>query len=232
MRSRATLDLLRRTGLCAILDDGLAGPDGLVRLAGTLSRAGVRVFQLRVKSLGDGAAYRLAVRLRSALRGGSLLVNDRCDLALACGADGVHLGQEDLPAPRARGLLGRGAVVGLSAGTPAEMSRALGAGPDYVSIGPAYRTGTKRDAGRPLELAGFRRLARRVPRATPVLAVGGVTPDNVGVLLDSGADAVAAASCWTRSRDPGGTARDILGIVAAAKRRRPAGRSRSGWELK
>jgi len=216
--ARHALDRLRRTGLYAILDAGLATPDSLLRLGSTLAGAGIHVFQLRVKSFPDAAAYRLALRLRAAIRGRILLINDRCDLAVACRADGVHLGQDDLPPELARRVLGRQAIVGLSAGSCGEMVRALRARPDYVSIGPAYRTSTKADAGRPLGAAGFGRIAACVPARVPVLAVGGVTPDNVGSLIGSGADAVAAASCWSRAPDPGRTARRFLGVVAAAKK--------------
>ncbi len=178
------------------------------------------MFELRVKILSDATFLSLAARLRSCLPRCALLINDRCDVAAVVKADGVHLGREDFPIRAARRLLGPQTVIGASAGSPGELASALREAPDYVSLGPAFRTSTKRDAGPALGYAGFQRLARGMRAGVPKLAVGGITPDNVGILVRSGADAVAAASCWWRAGDPGRTARRFLATIARARRHR------------
>ncbi len=197
----------------AILDGGLRTPEGLVRLARALARGGIRVFQLRWKGGHDRAVIGVALRIGKAVPGCSLLLNDRVDLAVAAGAAGVHLGAEDLPAAVARHILGPGRVVGLSAGTPAEVARAVAARPDYVSLGPAFRTGTKADAGRPLGPRGVRRLRRLVPAGLPVLAVGGINSDNGASLVTAGVTAVAVASWWPRPKRAARAACEMLAAV-------------------
>jgi thiamine-phosphate pyrophosphorylase len=171
-----------------------------------------------MKGAPDRAILEAAARVRRMIGGRcALVLNDRCDLAAAAAADGVHLGQEDLPAAAARRLLGARAIIGLSAGTPAEVARAIRERPDYLSLGPAFPTGTKRDAGPALGAAGFRRLAARAGRRCPLLAVGGIRPDNVGDLIRSGANAVAVASWLIRARAPRRAARRLMEAVRAAR---------------
>jgi len=184
----------------AILDAGLARPSALLSVAIRARRAGVRVFQLRAKDLPDAAFVRLARDIMGALHGRLMLVNDRCDVALAAGAHGVHLGQDDLPVAVARRILGHGAVIGLSAGNTAEVRKAVAQRPDYVSIGPVFRTRTKGDAGPSLGPGGYARLSRLVPPGIPRVAVGGLTPHNVSSLSPAAVDAVAAASWWLGNR--------------------------------
>ncbi|MEK7475852.1 MAG: thiamine phosphate synthase [Candidatus Coatesbacteria bacterium] len=215
---RAATRRLAATGVYAIL--GGLPPRGLVSVARRLRRGGIRVFQLRLKHARDRDILRIAGDLRRALGGCTLVLNDRCDLAGAAGVDGVHLGQDDLPLYEARRLLGPGVWIGLSAGTPAEVAQAVEEHPDYISLGPAYATRTKRDAGPALGGRGFRRLAGLAGRDRPLLAVGGVRPDNVGDLIGNGATAVAAASWLTRAADPEGAARRLMEAVSAARRSR------------
>jgi len=184
----------------AILDAGLARPAALLAAAVRARRGGVRVFQLRAKLLSDAAFTRLARAVLRVLPGRLLLVNDRCDIALVAGAGGVHLGQDDLPVAVARRILGRGAVVGLSAGNAAEALRAVAQRPDYISIGPVFRTRTKGNAGHPLGPRGYTRLSKLVPPGIPRVAVGGLTPHNVSSLSSATVDAVAAASWWLGNR--------------------------------
>jgi len=217
MNRRLLMRALRRTGVMAIMDDSHGSPAEIVRRAARLAEGGIRVFQLRVKKLADRDFLDLARRLRKAVP--VLFINDRCDIASLSGADGLHAGIDDLPPPAVRRLLGSGIALGLSAGTPAELAGTLDARPDYISLGPVYPTRTKGDAGAALGSSGFARLARRARRrgARTVLAVGGVTADNVGVLVRSGADAVAAAGVWWRSADPARTAREFVSAVALAR---------------
>ena len=139
LRTKRSIRQLQGTGLCAILDDAWGTPHALVRLAQVLAGAGVRVFQLSIKRLPDAVFHRVAARLRATLPRCSLLINDRCDVALAAGADGVHLGQADLPVKVARRLMGARAVIGVSAGMPGELRAVQREDPDYVSMGPVGR---------------------------------------------------------------------------------------------
>lgn len=210
---------LLETGVLAILDTGIPRfRRDPVSGARALARAGIRFFQLRAKGVLDPEFLELAFLLRSALPGCVLTMNDRCDIAAASGVDGVHLGMDDLPPRAARAMLGRKAVIGASGGNNREVTLQCRERPNYLSVGPVYATATKSGAGSPLGTVGFRRLASMVPPGMARLAVGGITPDNVGGLMNSGADAVAAASWWWRGTGPGWAARSMLEAVAEARK--------------
>jgi thiamine-phosphate pyrophosphorylase len=185
-----------RLGLYVITD---ARPDlgrGHLEVAEAALEAGADAVQLRAKDVGGREMYELAVGLKELLgRRGSgtlFLVNDRVDVALAAGADGVHLGWDDLPPARARLLLGEEKVLGVSASSTAEALAALEAGADYLGAGPVYPTGTKADAGEPIGLEGLREITGRVD--IPVVAIGGITVDRVREVLEAGALGVAVIS--------------------------------------
>lgn len=185
-----------RLGLYVITD---ARPDlgrGHLEVAEAALEAGADAVQLRAKDVGGREMYELAVGLKELLgRRGSgtlFLVNDRVDVALAAGADGVHLGWDDLPPARARLLLGEEKVLGVSASSTAEALAALEAGADYLGAGPVYPTGTKADAGEPIGLEGLREITGRVD--IPVVAIGGITVDRVREVLEAGASGVAVIS--------------------------------------
>jgi len=185
-----------RLGLYVITD---ARPDlgrGHLEVAEAALEAGADAVQLRAKDVGGREMYELAVGLKELLgRRGSgtlFLVNDRVDVALAAGADGVHLGWDDLPPAQARLLLGEEKVLGVSASSTAEALAALEAGADYLGAGPVYPTGTKADAGEPIGLEGLREITGRVD--IPVVAIGGITVDRVREVLEAGASGVAVIS--------------------------------------
>ncbi len=213
---------LLRTGVLAILDLGIHGPEmRLVRLARNLRRAGIRFFQLRAKSAEDAVTLRIAGALKAALPGCVLTINDRCDISLVARLDGVHLGVDDLPFAAARKLLGPRKVIGVSAGNRYEVRGMAAVRPDYISIGPVHATGTKPDAGKPLEVSGFVSLARMTASPIPRVAVGGINPDNAYTLIKSGADAVAVASWWLKISDPARAAKQMLEAVKEAGRAGP-----------
>src|SRR3989454_2356270 len=116
-----------------------------------------------------------------------VIVNDRVAVALAAGAAGAHLGQDDPPLDRLRPHLPHGFVLGISVGSPAEAARVGDWPADYWSVGPCFATGNKADAGTPLGPEGFAALARLAPAGLPVIAIGGITPANVGALAKGGA---------------------------------------------
>jgi len=219
-RLKPSLSSLLRTGVLAIIDSGVfPGLPSMVRAASGLSAAGIRFFQLRAKVMPDAELLDAAMKLKGAIPGCVLTINDRCDISAAIGAAGVHLGADDIPVEAARIILGRGGIVGASAGNPSEIRAALLDRPDYISFGPVYSTSTKRDAGRPLGVDGFTRLRRMVPKGVPILAVGGITPDNVGVLIRAGADAVAVASWWWKRGSPERAAKEMLEAVGTARKK-------------
>lgn len=193
------------------------------RLLGAVEAAlagGVVAVQLRSKQdapanlLDYGAEIGRMSRGRQAL----FLVNDRVDLALALAADGVHVGQEDLPAAAARRLMPRPSILGVSAGTVEEALAAERDGADYLGVGPVFPTATKPDAGNPLGPAGLSAIAGAV--RIPVVGVGGINPENAASVIAAGAAGVAVVSAILGSRNPEAAARELLARVAAAKAER------------
>ncbi|GIX06963.1 MAG: thiamine-phosphate synthase [Candidatus Poribacteria bacterium] len=137
-----------------------------------------------------------------------LIVNDRLDIAMAVDAEGVHLGQEDLPAEVARRLWGLERLIGVSAHTVPQGQSALHAGADYIGFGPVYATGSKPDARPPTGVEALRRFCQRVP--LPVLAIGGVRAEHVSELLDAGAYGVAVISAVCCAEDVVAAARQFV----------------------
>lgn len=193
----------RRTADLAVYfvyDLGLSGTGDPEPLLEAVLRAGVRAVQFRAKVVPDGLAYRLARAARqvTARHGALLVVNDRLDLALAVGADGVHVGQDDLPAGVVRRLWPHG-LLGVSVRTPEEARAAEAAGADYVGAGALRSTATKDDA-RVIGIEGLRRVAAAT--RLPVVAIGGITVDDLPVLREAGMAGVAVASAIARAADP------------------------------
>lgn len=148
-------------------------------------------------------AYTRALALRQAATdvGALLIVNDRCDLAMAVDADGVHLGQEDLPVTYARRLMGPGKIIGLSTHNAAQVREAVTERPDYVGFGPIFSTATKADHDPVVGLDGLR--AARALTTLPMFAIGGISADSVGEIMALGADGVAVISAILKAPDLG-----------------------------
>jgi thiamine-phosphate pyrophosphorylase len=169
---------------------------------------GVRAVQLREKDLEGGELYRLADRLRdlTARYTARLLINDRLDVALAVGADGVHLGQTSLPVSTARQLLGPDKLIGVSTHSPDEITAAQGA--DFVVFGPVYFTPSKADYGQPQGLARLRQAVRHSP--VPVFAIGGIQADRTAAVRSAGAHGVALISALSAAAEPSRAAHELL----------------------
>jgi thiamine-phosphate pyrophosphorylase len=200
--------------LYLVADAGYASGRELPDLVEAAVAGGVTVVQLRAKSLPGGAFAELglAIARRLAGTGVPLLINDRVDIALACGAAGVHLGQEDMPVPLARRLLGPGAVIGVSVNTPDEARRAEREGADYVGAGPAYATATK---DTPLAVLGPAGIGL-VKRATgiAVVAIGGIGPRNAAEVAAAGADGVAVVSAILGAPDAKRAAEELKAALS------------------
>ena len=205
--------LARLRGLYAIVDASARRPP--LELAAAFLRGGAAVVQLRLKDLGArellGVAREAAAMCRQ--RGALLVVNDRPDVARAAGADGVHLGQEDLPVEAARAELVHDALIGLSTHSDAEIDAALAAGADYLGFGPIFATRSK--SGAPLPPPhGLAGLARAVQRAGAVVAIGGLTAATASGVAKSGAACAAAIGELCLSPDPQTAARAMAEAFA------------------
>jgi thiamine-phosphate pyrophosphorylase len=179
--------------LLAILDPGVLGGRDPLDAARAAQAGGATAVQLRLKRSGAGSMLALARALRQELTI-PFYLNDRADVAWAVGADGVHLGADDLPAEAVRAVTPRPFRIGVSVGTPGEAQIARRADPDYWSIGSVYATPTKPDAGAPIGIAGFRALATLAPAGMPLIGIGGITAQNAGELIHAGARGVAVIS--------------------------------------
>ncbi|SDX81563.1 thiamine phosphate synthase [Halopenitus persicus] len=181
--------------------------------------AGIDAIQLREKGVDARQRYRLGRRLRDRTAGTDVafIVNDRIDLAAAVDADGVHLGQSDLPVGVARERLGPSAIVGCSASTVAEATAAAEAGADYLGVGAVYGSDSKAVADRKDGIGPerVREIAAAVP--IPVVGIGGIDADNAAPVVAAGAAGVAVISAITAAEDPGAATRDLREAVADAR---------------
>jgi thiamine-phosphate pyrophosphorylase len=168
----------------------------------TAVHAGVSVIQYRDKGSSTRAMYKEALELKKLALSSLFLVNDRLDIALAIGADGVHIGQEDMPYEAARRLLGKGPVIGVTVHSLEEALIAEQDGADYLGVSPIFSTKTKLDAGAPSGTALLAEIKKAV--RIPVVAIGGITLSNAADVVAAGADALCAISAVVASEDPFG----------------------------
>lgn len=194
-------------GLCFITDRDSCDLT-CIEMAHIAMKAGVKWIQLRDKRRDRGCLYRNALHLRNITReyGAVLVVNDYVDIAAAVDADGVHLGQDDLPLREARKILGADRIIGMSTHSRDEALLAEKEGADYIGFGPIYNTSTK-DAGQPRGTDPLREVSSSVN--IPVVAIGGISGDSVEHIIEAGADAVAIASGLLN----GNLGRNTLGIM-------------------
>jgi thiamine-phosphate pyrophosphorylase len=179
--------------------------------------AGAPVIQVRAKGVTDRALYELAEAVVAKCRvvGACCLIDDRIDIAQAAGADGVHLGDEDLPVDVARRVLGPEAVIGATARNPADAKARVAEGADYLGVGPAYATTTKAGLPEPLGPAGVGAVARAV--SVPVIAISGITVARVPEVLAEGVHGIAVVAAVSRSEDPCQATADLLAAIEAAR---------------
>ena len=175
--------------------------DSKLSRAGNLSdvrqavSCGVKVVQYRNKNAETREMYQEAVRLREICRdsGSLFLVNDRIDIALAAEADGVHLGQSDMPCLAARKLLGDEKIIGVTVHNLGEALAAESIGADYLGVSPIFQTATKPDAGKPKGITLIEEIRAEVD--IPLIAIGGINHGNAGEVVRAGADGLCAISC-------------------------------------
>lgn len=159
------------------------------------SEGGARVVQLREKHLSSGEFYEqaaIAVRVGRA-RNVTIIINDRVDVALAVGADGVHLGQDDLPPDAARWLLGNHAIIGFSTHNLEQALEAARMPVNYIALGPIFGTSSKENPDPEVGLVGLEKVRQAVSKI-PIVAIGGINHENARQVIEAGADAVAVIS--------------------------------------
>jgi thiamine-phosphate pyrophosphorylase len=212
-----TLDLR----VYALLDPEHAGGHPLPELARLVAHGGATLVQLRDKRSDTRAMVERARAVKAALAPFNvpLLINDRVDVALAGGADGVHVGQEDMAVTDARRLLGRDAVIGLSIRTPEQAEAAPLELIDYAGVGGVFATTSKDNPKPPIGPAGLARVADVLRRRVPgfrLCGIAGITTANAADVITAGADGVAVISALSLTGDPQAAARELRGIVDTA----------------
>ena len=208
--------------LNAIVDPERANGRSLAELTRLVVAGGATLIQLRDKQGATRQMIEEACAIKAALAGTGvpLVINDRVDVALISGADGVHVGQDDMCAEDARRLLGPKAIIGLSIKTVALANAAPLGVLDYVGVGGVYATTSKDNPNKPIGVDGLRAICaafRAVPTDIPVCAIAGVDATNAAPVMGAGADGVAVISALSMQNDPQAAARELRAIVDAAR---------------
>lgn len=178
-------------GFYFITDRGLSRKGNISDVKSALA-AGVRVIQYREKYASTKEMYEEALRLRRLCKNITFLINDRIDIALSVNADGVHLGQDDLPYQIARKILGKNKIIGVTVHNLEEAKVAEERGTDYLSISPIFATSTKQDAGKPTGVELISKIRRHT--RLPIVAIGGINLINAPKIIRAGADGICAIS--------------------------------------
>ncbi|MGB5216938.1 MAG: thiamine phosphate synthase [Smithella sp.] len=200
-------------GLYLVTDRGLCGAKPLEEVILQAVKGGVSCVQLREKEVSTRFFVEEAIKIKNILQPYDvpLIINDRVDVALACGADGVHIGQDDMPYEIARKLMGPKAIIGLSVETWEDVLASQKLDVNYIGVSPVFATPTKTDTKGAWGLEGLRRI--KSFSRHPLVAIGGINPSNVREVLDAGADGVAVVSAICASADPETAAREIDAII-------------------
>ncbi|NLI81226.1 MAG: thiamine phosphate synthase [Deltaproteobacteria bacterium] len=203
--------------LYLVTDRHLARTGSVESIAAEALKGGVTMVQLREKDLGAGDIMKQALRLKELTDGYGvpLIINDRLDIALACRAAGVHLGQEDLPCAAARRIAGREFIIGVSVSKTAEALEAEGQGADYLATSPVFSTATKTDAPIPLGVRGLVEIRRHT--RLPLVAIGGLHAGNAAEIIQAGADGIAVVSAIMASPSPRAAAMELRLAVERAR---------------
>ncbi|WP_422877893.1 thiamine phosphate synthase [Ktedonosporobacter rubrisoli] len=201
--------LVPRLQLHVLTDRDWSRGRDMLTVAEAAIEGGATVIQLRdkVASTRKLVEEGLVLRELTRRRGVLLIVNDRIDVALAVDADGAHVGQDDMPAHLARRLLGPERILGVSAGNLEEARAAVEAGADYLGIGPIYPTRGKLDAGVPVGTQFV--LGLKLRYATPLVAIGGITAENAGEVIQAGAAGIAVITAVVNAEDIAAAARKL-----------------------
>ncbi len=201
------------SGLYIILDPSVYPGCPLVEVLEIAAQAGAFLFQYRNKNAAMKDAYTEALVLRQAAAKAGVLfvVNDRCDLALAVDADGVHLGQKDLPLDLARKVMGPDKLIGISTHNSDQVLEATAGRPDYLGFGPIFTPGSKQDYDPIVGLEGLRAIRRLT--SLPIFAIGGIQIEQAGDVIQAGANGVAVISAILKAPDISDAVKAFLGQI-------------------
>ena len=184
-----------------VTDTDMCPRENLIQVVGEAVRGGVTLIQLREKNISTRDFYNEALALKELCLKNNvpLIINDRLDIALAVDADGIHVGQSDMPVSVVRRILGNDKIIGLSAGSVKQAEEAVKDGADYLGVGAVFHTSTKSDAND----VGIEMLKKvRSSVKIPIVGIGGINADNIEELYGTGIDGVAVVSCIMASSDP------------------------------
>lgn len=192
-----------------VTDRGMLRDKSLYKAVEEAIKGGVTILQLREKDAGSGEFYNIALEMKklAGRYGVPLIVNDRLDIALAVDADGLHIGQEDLPLEVARALLGPGKILGYSVSNQAEAVYGEKNGADYLGAGPVYHTGSKVTAVEPIGAEGLKRIKESV--SIPVVGIGGIGTYNIDEVKRTGIEGISVISAILAKNDIEAAAREL-----------------------
>lgn len=212
-RKRKTNWPLKNAALYFICDPALLRSGSLLAVTKKAVAGGANIVQLRDKFSSAAAFLKEAGKLAEFLRKKKIpfIVNDRLDVALICGAAGVHLGTDDIPIPQARKLMGERKIVGASAHTVAQAKRAEQAGADYIGAGQVFHTTTKGITQHPISVKTLAAIRRAV--SIPVVAIGGIKAGNAARVMESGCAGVAVVSAIMSSKNPKKAAQLLMKVI-------------------
>lgn len=181
-------------------------------------RGGVSIVQLREKGCSSLEFYQIAVNLKKVLKPYRvpLIINDRLDIALACDAEGVHLGQTDLPFTVSRTILGKNKIIGVSVENIEQAEYMNKWNVDYIGVSPVFSTPTKTDTAEPLGLEGLRKIAEISEH--PIVAIGGINKSNAADIIGAGADSLSVVSAVMSANNPQEAAKELLTIVKQSRK--------------
>jgi thiamine-phosphate pyrophosphorylase len=204
--------------LYLVTDRTLARGRAMLEIVRAAVQGGVTCVQLREKTCSTREFIEEALAVKEFLRsrGVPLIINDRVDVALAVGADGVHLGQKDMPLAVARAIVTDTMRIGISAESLADAVAAQQGGADYLGVSPIFATPTKPDAAAPLGLAGLQAIRRAVH--IPLVGIGGLNRQTAAEVLRYGADGIAVVSAIVAAEDPEQAARELVQVIRSARR--------------
>lgn len=199
--------------LYLVTDRGLAGERAIEDIVKEAVEGGVTMVQLREKDIATRDFIALALRLKDVLKpyGVPLIINDRVDVALASDADGVHIGQSDMPYTIARKLLGPSKIIGLSVENFEQIEEANSLDVDYIGVSPVFATPTKTDTAGPFGLDGLRKAVRM--SVHPTVAIGGMNERTAADVMACGTDGIAVVSAIVCAPDPKESSKNLLQIV-------------------
>jgi len=203
--------------LYLVTDRGLSRDRTTLEIVTAAVSGGVTCVQLREKTASIREFIREALELKNYLRSVTvpLIINDRLDVALAVGADGVHLGRKDMPLAMARAIVEDRMIIGISVESLADAVAAEKGGADYLGVSPIYQTPTKTDTAPALGVAGLRVIRQAV--SLPLVGIGGLHRGNAAEIIRNGADGVAVVSAIVAAEDPMQAARDLKSVIAKAR---------------